>query len=271
MADLGLRVAFSPNSFAQGPGGFAGTDDERASDLMWAFKNPAINGIIANCGGWGCNRIVDLLDYDAIQTNPKTFMGYSDLTGCLSAITTKTGLQTFHGPMGAGEWIGTLNSFFARSVLMMADPSFVFASQTRTQTIVPGSGRGRLIGGNLQTFNGLLGSEYFPSMDEPFVMFLEDVGEDAEMIDRLLTALHLDGWFKNAQALVWGQCTACSTGASFPVDKLIVQKWGRLLNVPSFMGAMIGHIREQFILPWGGQVEVNATARTIKLLQAAVL
>lgn len=64
---------------------------------MSMFLNPEVSFIIANRGGWGCNRMIDLLDYSAIAAHPKPIMGYSDLTGLLTAITTRTGLVTFHG------------------------------------------------------------------------------------------------------------------------------------------------------------------------------
>jgi len=272
MASMGLKVEFSPNSFAEGPGGLAGTDDQRASDLMWAFRSKHIAGVIANRGGWGCNRIVDKLDYNVIGSNPKVFMGFSDLTGCIHAIYTQTGLVTFHGPMGLSAWAGTLNTVYMNDVLMKGENNTVFISKTETKTIVSGKGRGRLVGGNLSVLHALMGSKYFPSIsDEPYVLFLEDVGEKSYNIDRMMTTLHLHGTFKNAQALVWGQCTDCTAiGGDFSVQQIILQKWSQLTNTPSFMGAMIGHIHEQFTLPIGGLVEVNADAGTITLLQAAV-
>lgn len=97
------------------------------------------------------------------------------------------------------------------------------------------------------------------------------MAETDETIDRMLTNLDLMHMFRNAKALVWGQCTACFQGNDFSVAELLQQKWGKLFGVPSFSGAMFGHISEQFVLPWNGQVEVNATAGTIKLLQSAVL
>lgn len=271
MASMGLRVKYSPNSFATGPGGLAGTDAQRASDIMWAFTDPEVKGIIANRGGWGCNRIVDMLDYSKIAANPKVFMGYSDLTGCISAIHTQADMATFHGPMGSEDWdAGTRNQYFFGQLTINADPKVFYKSDTNITTIVPGKGRGRLLGGNLSVFHALMGSKYFPSMDEDYVLFLEDVGEQSYNIDRMLTTLHLHGMFKNAKALVWGQCTACPSGNDFTVEQLLQQKWGSLLNVPSFRGAMIGHISQQFTLPIGVQVEVDATQGTLTTLAAAV-
>lgn len=268
---LGLHVEFSPNSFADGPGGLAGTDEQRASDVMWAFSSPHIKGIIANRGGWGCNRIIDKFDYGVIASNPKIFMGFSDLTGCTNAITQKTGLETFHGPMGLSDWNSTLNTVYMNDVLIQAQPNTIFTSKTQTKTIVNGKARGRLIGGNLSVFVALLGSPFFPSLDEPYIVFLEDVGEKTYSVDRMLTSLHLHGVFEKAQALVWGQCTSCPQGGDFSIDELLRQKWGHLINTPSFSGAMIGHIHEQFTLPIGGYAEVDADAGTINLTQPAVL
>ena len=271
MASLGLKVKYSPNSWATGPGGLAGTDQQRASDLMWAFTDPEVKGIIANRGGWGCNRIVDKLDYSRIAAHPKVFVGFSDLTGCLSAVNTQTGMVTFHGPMGIDDWnAGTRNHQYFGQLVMTGDSKIIFKSDTNVTTIVHGKGRGRLIGGNLSVFHALMGSKYFPNMDSPFVLFLEDVGERSYNIDRMLTTLHLHGMFKQAQALVWGQCTDCPSGTDFTVTELLQQKWGTLLNVPSFRGAMIGHIPQQFTLPIGAQVEVDATLGTITTLEAVV-
>jgi muramoyltetrapeptide carboxypeptidase len=268
---MGLKVEYSPNSFADGPGGLAGTDAQRASDVMWAFNTPHIKGIIANRGGWGCNRIVDKFDYSAIARNPKIFMGYSDLTGCMNAITQQTGLSTFHGPMGLSTWTGTLNAVYMNDLLIQAQSNTLFVSKTQTKTIVSGKAKGRLIGGNLSVFHALLGTPYFPSMDEPYIVFLEDVGEKTYNVDRMLTSLHLHGLFKNAQGLIWGQCTDCPQGGDFSIDQLLQQKWGSLTSVPSFSGAMIGHIHEQFTLPIGGLAEMDANAGTIRLTQASVL
>lgn len=270
MATMGLKVVYSPNAFANGPGGLAGTDEQRASDLMWAFTNPQVKGIIANRGGWGCNRIVDMLDYKKIEANPKFFMGFSDLTGCLSAVNTQAGMITFHGPMGIDNFSpGTRNAEYFSKIAMAGASNVLFKSDTPTTTIVPGKGRGKLIGGNLSVFHALMGNKYFPTMEEPFVLFLEDVGEKSYNIDRMMTTLHLHGMFEKAQALVWGQCTDCPAGGDFTVSEIILQKWAHLLNVPSFSGAMIGHIPQQFTLPIGGEVEVDATAGTITLLKAA--
>ena len=80
-------------------GYFSGTDKQRAADLNEMFSNPSVKGIICANGGYGCTRILNLIDYQAINENPKVIMGYSDVTALLNAIHQKTKLVTFHGPI----------------------------------------------------------------------------------------------------------------------------------------------------------------------------
>jgi muramoyltetrapeptide carboxypeptidase LdcA involved in peptidoglycan recycling len=92
---LGLKTKFAPY-WSDCDGYLAGTDQQRAQSLMDMFSDSSISMIMASRGGWGCARIIDLLDYSIIRANPKPFIGFSDLTACLNAITQQTGMVTFH-------------------------------------------------------------------------------------------------------------------------------------------------------------------------------
>ncbi|HCD52761.1 MAG TPA: LD-carboxypeptidase, partial [Balneolaceae bacterium] len=85
-------------------GYLAGKDEDRASDLMSMFEDEEVDGIITVRGGWGCNRILPYLDFEKIKNNPKLFAGFSDITSLHQAILSKTGLVTFHGPVGKSDW-----------------------------------------------------------------------------------------------------------------------------------------------------------------------
>src|SRR5699024_8630059 len=85
-------------------GYFSGSDEQRDHDLNAMFADDSVDAILPFRGGWGCNRILDLIDYDSIRTNPKILVGFSDITSLLLAIYAKTGLVTFHGPVGKSEW-----------------------------------------------------------------------------------------------------------------------------------------------------------------------
>lgn len=276
MASLGLHVKFGAHAFSE-YGYLAGTDQERAEDVMAMFRDPSIKMIIANRGGWGCNRIIDMLNYTEIAQNPKPVLGYSDLTGLINAIATKTGMVTFHGPMGIDNWEGAhhLNSFFMKSVVMDAKQQlFVNGDGVKTRTITPGKARGKLIGGNASVFAAMIGSAYLPaSRLDNAILFLEDVDEAPYTIDRMMTQMHLADFFPRITGFVFGRCTNCSPGQkneSLSLEQVLDEKI-KPLGVPAFSGAMIGHdLLSQYTLPIGIQVEIDATAGSIQMLESAV-
>jgi muramoyltetrapeptide carboxypeptidase len=93
------------NTLKQKSGYFSGTDSERAKELNSFFADKTIKGIFSMKGGWGCARILDQIDYKLISEHPKVLIGFSDITTLLNAIFAKTGLITFHGPVGNSGWM----------------------------------------------------------------------------------------------------------------------------------------------------------------------
>jgi len=274
MSQFGLKVSFAPHSFGQ-YGYFSGTDQERISDIHQMFGDKSIKAIIANRGGWGCNRLIDKLDYNLIKNNPKILVGYSDLTGLINAIYNKTGLVTFHGPMGISDWgsieVGYFQRVFINKELVTLENEDNFA----ITTYHGGKSRGKMYGGNLSVFVAMIGSNYLPkpeNIGEPYILFLEDVGEQPYSVDRMLTNLHLSGWLKYANGIVFGRCTQCNSTdphPSFTVDEVLRQRFSNS-TVPTFSGAMFGHIDEQYVVPLGTLVEIDANAGTITFLEYPV-
>ena len=155
-------------------GYFAGTDEARAKDLMNMFANQNVDGILSVRGGYGAIRILDLLDYDLIQKNPKALIGYSDITALLIAIYQKTGLVTFHGPVG----ISTFNDFSLQSLKRVVFKpkrhyKYPYQREEKTDknpefdayTLIPGKARGKLIGGNLSVIDSMIGTAFEPDFD----------------------------------------------------------------------------------------------------------
>ncbi|MDH5829187.1 LD-carboxypeptidase [Luteimonas sp. M1R5S18] len=275
MEALGLRVVTGAH-YAERRGHLAGSDAERAGDLNAAFADPDVAAIVCTRGGSGAARLLPLLDYEAIRGNPKALLGYSDVTALHCAIQARTGLVTFHGPIGTGSW-NRFNAdqfrrvFFERELMhyenrIEAGDELV-PRRNRTRTLVPGQARGRLLGGNLTVLTALAGSPYLPDFDGA-ILFLEDVSEAPYRVDRMLTTLKLMGVLDRIAGFVFGECTDCDPGDGYGsltlaqiLDDFIVP-----LGIPAYTGAMIGHIREQFILPVGGEVELDADAGTLRLL-----
>ena len=252
-------------------GYLAGTDEDRASDLNSMFENSEVDAILCVRGGWGCNRILDLIDYELIKQNPKALIGFSDITSLHMAIQAKTGLTTFHGPVGKSDW----NDFTRDSwnkVLHQADASLytIPEDQDDAFTISGGMATGKLLGGNLTVLTAMVGSDYLPSF-EGGILFLEDVGEDAYRIDRMLTQLQLSGILKQCSAVVFGKCTDCDdTGNSLSLKEVFDDHLLKL-DIPAFYGAMISHEDQNITLPVGVSATINADTRTIQLLESGVL
>ncbi|GAB5520600.1 MAG: LD-carboxypeptidase [Rhodothermales bacterium] len=281
MAALGLRTVFGPNAFAQ-YGYLGGTDDERAADVHWAFSNPEIDIILAFRGGWGCNRLLPMLDYDLIASNPKPLLGYSDITGLLIALYAKVGLVSFHTASGLSTW-NTFTVDYIQRVLFDAEAVY-FANPTdpgnrlartkdRTVTLTPGTARGRLVGGNLTVLSAMVGSDYMPDWSG-HILFLEDIGEAVYRVDRMLTQLRLAGILEQISGFVFGQCTNCDPDSggygSLTMDQVLDDHL-KPYGIPAFRGAMIGHIADKFTVPVGIEAEMDADAGTITMLEAAVV
>ncbi len=212
IADLGLKVKLGKHILDR-YGYLAGKDSDRAADLNAMFADKSVKAIIAMRGGWGCNRILPLLNYTNIRTHPKILMGYSDITSLLLAINARSRLITFHGPVATSTW----NQFtvdyvkrilFAGEAVTMQNPT---NGQVQFLAIAPGKAKGKLVGGNLSVISAMLGSPYLPTWNQT-ILFIEEIGEDIYRIDRMLTQLKNAGILNRIAGLIFGQCTNCSLG-----------------------------------------------------------
>ena len=277
LESLGLDVELGANYYDR-HGYFAGDDDARASDINEFFRRPDIRLIIAR-GGWGSARLLPLLDYDAMSNDPKALLGYSDTTALLNGIHARTNIVTFHGPSPLDRF----SADYFRRVIMdgeavtmenlddIEDDKLV-QTEHRFQTIRGGTARGHILGGNLTVLTAIMGSEYLPDF-EGSILFLEDVNEAVYRIDRMLTQLALAGVLEKISGFVFGQCTECGSGTSFGSLTLeqVLKQHVEPLGIPAFSGSMIGHVEKQFTIPLGIDVEVNADAGTIRMLESGVV
>ena len=277
MQALGFKVKTGQH-LASRRGHLAGTDAERAGDLNAMFGDSEVKAIICLRGGSGAARLLPLLDYQLIRRNPKVLLGYSDITALHNAIHAQTGLVTFHGPNGTGSW-NAFNAdqfrrvFFNRELMQyrnVVDTKGELAQrQNRTITLSGGKAQGELIGGNLTVLTALAGSPYLPKFDGK-ILFLEDVEEAPYRIDRMFSTLKLMGALDRIAGFIFGECTDCKPGGGFgwlTMDQ-IFEDHIKPLNIPAYRGAMIGHIRQQFIVPVGGRVEMDADAGSFRMLES---
>ncbi|MCK6433957.1 MAG: LD-carboxypeptidase [Aquabacterium sp.] len=276
---LGFRVREAPNLRAR-YGHMAGTPAQRAADLHALVADDSVAAILAMTGGSGANRVLPLLDMELIARHPKVLAGFSDVTALLNGVHARTGLVTFHAPVGVSEW----NEFSVRSfrrVVVEAEAAtlanqpergeHLVARDGRVRTLSSGRAQGPLLGGNLAVLASLAGSRYMPDFGGA-ILFLEDTNEFIYRVDRMLSTLMLAGVFDRLAGVVLGAFTNCQPGEGYgtlTLDEVFDDYFGRL-GVPVYAGAQFGHIRRKLTLPVGLPVEMDADAGTIRLLQPAV-
>ncbi|OCQ99101.1 LD-carboxypeptidase [Nostoc sp. MBR 210] len=272
LTELGLKIKLG-NHILDQYGYLAGTDANRANDVNAMFADNSVNAIMTMRGGWGCNRILPLLNYPQIRAHPKIIMGFSDITALVLAIYARSRVLTFHGSNATSTW----NKFtvdYAKRILF--DGEAVTMENLKTEdiqfeTIVSGKATGKLIGGNLSVIAAMVGSPYLPAWYKS-ILFVEDVREDVYRIDRMLTQLKNAGILNQISGFIFGRCTDCSIGdePSFKLTQ-VLRDHIIPLKIPAWYGSMIGHIKDKFTLPIGLNVEIDADAGTIKMLESAVV
>jgi muramoyltetrapeptide carboxypeptidase len=285
MEQYGFKVVLGRNIMAQN-GYLAGSDAERAADLNEMFRHPDIRGIVTFSGGYGCSRILPLLDYDQIRRSPKVVVGHSDITALLIGLNRKTGLITFHGSSGL-TGVGDYAKEHFRRVIMTASPIGEIAKppltpegtverSNRLITLVPGRVTGPLVGGNLTLVTNLIGTPYEPDTRGK-ILFLEEIDEEPYRIDRMLTQLWLAGKLQDAAGIALGHFVDCNSKefqASFPqtisLENVLRDRFIPL-GKPTLYNLMFGHVRENAVLPIGATATLDATAKTLVVNESVVV
>ncbi|MBT3229184.1 MAG: LD-carboxypeptidase [Candidatus Marinimicrobia bacterium] len=280
LAALGLKTKLGKHLLDR-YGHLAGTDAARAADVNAMFNDRGVDAIFALRGGYGCSRLLDRLDYKSITEHPKILMGYSDITSLLLALNAKTGLVTFHGPVGISTWNKFSADFvkrllFEAQAFSMENPKDMGDNLAQTKnrilTITDGKARGKLLGGNLSVFTAMVGSDYLPKFKDN-ILFLEEVEEDIYRVDRMMTQLKLAGILDEISGFVFGKCTDCGPGGDYGSLTLeeVLDDHIKPLGIPAWYGSMIGHISDKFTIPLGVNAEIDADKGSITLLEAAVI
>lgn len=254
-------------------GYLAGDDRVRAEELNQAFRDSEVAAVLPVRGGYGMARILDLIDYSALEARPKVICGFSDVTALHLAVHRFAGVATFHGPNlqdGIGRPGGLAAEIDSQYWGMLtgreADAWLVDPAHRPLRTLAPGQGEGPLVGGNLAVLCGLLGTPYEVDTERA-ILLLEDVGEVPYRVDRLLAQLRLAGKLDRLQGVVLGQFTDCQpadTQTSGTLDE-VFEHYFTGLQVPVLADYPVGHIDRNLTIPLGLRVSLDATARQIRL------
>lgn len=277
LAAMGYKVVPGKNLYAQ-YGHLAGSDEQRLADLHWAFEDTTIDAVWCVRGGYGASRLLPHLDYDLIRRNPKPLIGYSDITALHLAIHARTGLVTFHGPVAAADYpANTLEHL--QQVLVHGTGNHVIAApeadfpgeEYRPFTITSGKASGTLTGGNLALLAALAGTPFAPVFRDK-IAFIEDVGEQPYRLDRMFTQLLQSTDLAKAAGIalgVFNECQPKTDSASLSLTDTLRDLLGGL-GIPVVYGIPFGHVSYQATLPYGIRAALDASAKTLTLLEPAV-
>ncbi len=262
----GFRVKYN-RDLLNAKGYLAGSDQERAHEFNRLWSEPVVKALVAARGGYGCMRMLDLIDMRQLRKTPKILIGFSDLTVLLAAIYKKTGLVTYHGPV-----VTTLDSINKQSqtsffnVLTGKAPDVIKPS--RVKILKKGRAKGILLGGNLTTLVHMIGTPYeFPWNDT--VLFIEDTGESPYRLDRFLTHLAKAKRLQKIKGLILGTFTDKNNKQRSVILQTVYSRISELLadkNIPIWANFPVGHANQNVTLPIGAEVEMDSRENILKFL-----
>lgn len=255
---------FIPDEIFARKGYLAGDADLRAKTVEKMFADKSVKGIICARGGFGSTHLFSHLDFKLIKENPKVFIGFSDLTPLLNYFAFKLGFVTFHGPMLASSFSKKLTKNANNSFIKAVTASYPLKIRAKSiKTIVKGKAEGKLAGGNLSLIAAAIGTPYETSFDDK-ILFIEEVGEPAYKIDRMLTQLKDSGRLKKVKGIIFGDM--CKN--RLRINEL-VNNFALSLNIPAISSFPAGHILNNTTLPIGAKAVLNADERYLEFSEAS--
>ncbi|SEG14998.1 LD-carboxypeptidase [Paenibacillus sp. UNC499MF] len=271
LQSLGLKVLLGRYVYSAN-GYLAGTDRERAEDFMSVYADPRVKMILPTRGGVGVADILPYLDYAFIRQNPKIVTGYSDITVLLNTLYKLADLITFHSlllidfrpdtPSYNFEQFFTATSSIAAPRPIANPPGIPLIGR------VPGSVSGPVIGGNLTSLVGSLGTPFEVDTTGK-ILLLEETHEPVNTVYRYVDQLRLAGKFQACAGIVMGECTNCQTAYGKTYEDLISEVIVPL-GKPLLTNLASGHGLYKAAIPIGANVNLNASAAALTLLEAAV-
>ncbi|WP_027416839.1 S66 peptidase family protein [Aneurinibacillus terranovensis] len=260
-------------SFVYASTGFlAGTDRQRASDLMAMFENRQVKMILPTRGGVGVSGILPYLDYEIIRRNPKIVTGYSDVTSLLNALYQFSNLLTFHSLLlidfRATTPAYNYNQFFSAVATITSPRAVTNPPGIPLVSRVRGNVTGRLVGGNLTALVDTLGTPY--EIDTTGnILLIEETHEPINTVYRYINHLRLAGKFADCLGIIMGECTACPPAYGKTYEDLI-NEFIVPLGKPLMTNLTTAHGYYKAALPIGARVNLNTINNTLTILEPTV-
>ena len=245
---------------------FGGTDAARLAQLNAAAADPDIAVVMALRGQYGMTRLLPHIDFARMAASGKIFVGYSDFTAFQMALLAKTGARSYAGPM-------FLSDFASGEPLAFTVDDFFQCIGSSTHRIVQAAGgnpdlsvSGTVWGGNLAMIVSLLGTDYFPQVEDG-ILFVEDVNEHPYRVERMLLQLMQAGVLGRQRALILGDFTAYKLGPhdnGYDFDAMLAYLRATL-PCPVLTGLQFGHGRTRVTIPFGASATLVCDAAQFEL------
>lgn len=254
----------------------AESDEMKISDINGAFADDSIDGIFCTRGGSGAGRVIDGLDERAIAAHPKVFAGYSDITIIHSFLQNRCGMITFHSPMpGIDDKKSQLadpdGQNRASMLRALTDPAPIGRVGSRLTTIIPGTARGPIVGGNLSLLTASIGTlADFDTRGK--ILFIESVGTPPFRVDRFLSHLKSAGRLRDAAGIVLGEFVRCEPGEG-QTDRsteTVLREIIEPLGIPAVSGLPVGHGTVNLTLPLGATAYLDAANGELIIEESAL-
>jgi muramoyltetrapeptide carboxypeptidase len=251
---------------------FAGSVKRRAQELEDMFERPEVRAIVCARGGYGANYLLEAIDLQKIKSNPKIFVGYSDITTLLTYFADAAGLVTFHGPMVAKDFAHANGVDLPSWRAALGGSGGWAVGVEDVKVLVEGSAEGILYGGCLSMLVASLGTPY-EIQTAGTILFVEDVATRPYQIDRMLMQLKLAGKLKGVRGMVFGEMLDCvqHQNQRYTLEEVVLRVVGDL-RVPIAYGLRSGHVsRGNVTLPMGVRValRVNGGDVSLRVLEPA--
>lgn len=268
----------------------SGSPKARAEELNELLRAPNIKMIMSTIGGTNSNSMLPYIDYEAFKQNPKLVVGYSDATAILLSLYAKTGISTYYGPSlipSFGEFEPLVNDtyqYFEQYFMQetefpyevpispfWSDDPVNWLEKTTEKTLYKnawvtghsGVAEGRLIGGNVNSMYGFIGSSYFPTVKQGDILLIEDCMKNASIVEKNFAMLKMQGFFDKVSGIILGkheQYNDLGTGKQ-PLDLLIEQLDG--IVIPILAEFDTCHTHPMHPLAIGKQVKLDAGAKKV--------
>ena len=261
----GLNVVLGNHIYDKN-GHFAGTDKNREKDFQKALDNKNIKAIWCARGGYGAVRIIDKLNFDNYLKNPKWIIGFSDITVIHNKLNFLNS-ESIHAMMITGfEDIGQNNDSLSKlkNVLFGDSLSYSITSNKNNKT---GKSEGIIVGGNLTLIQSTIGSKTELKMKDK-ILFIEEIGEYAYHIDRMLYSLKRAGYFENCKGLIVGQISDVkknTTDFGRSINELILDVLDEY-NFPILFDFPAGHEKTNFPIILGRKVILDVSKSESKVI-----